>query len=101
MQIIGNPFRPSKYRIIRRPERGALPVDSSIDITTVERPPGHGMHWEADECARCLRDGKKESEGLTWSESIVIMRVMDEVRKQNDLKYPEKLESLEYPLEGF
>ncbi len=61
--------------------------------------PGKGMFWEADEAARCLRDGRLESEGLGWEESVVIMEVMDEVRRQNDLIYPEKLESLEYPLE--
>lgn len=101
IQIVGNPFRPNKYRIIRRPEKGSSALDSSTDIKTVERPPGHGMFWEADECARCLRDGKKESEGLTWEESLVIMRVMDDVRKQNDFKYPGNLESTQYPLEGF
>lgn len=60
-----------------------------------------GMYWEADECARCLRDGKLESEGFPLAESIVIMKVMDEVRKQNELVYPEYIESTEYPLPGF
>jgi hypothetical protein len=59
------------------------------------------MYWEADECARCLRDGKLESEGLSLKESLVIMEVMDEVRKQNDLVYPANIESTEYPLDGF
>ena len=59
------------------------------------------MYWEADECARCLRDGKLESEGLPLKESIVMMQVMDEVRKQNDLIYPANIESTEYPLDGF
>lgn len=56
------------------------------------------MYWEADEVARCLRDGKLQSEVMSWEESIVIMEVMDEVRKQNGLVYPEKIESLEFPL---
>jgi hypothetical protein len=59
------------------------------------------MYWEADECAQCLRDGKLESEGLPLKESLVMMRVMDEVRKQNNLVYPENIESTKYPLEGF
>ena len=65
----------------------------------VEIPNGHGMFWEADEVARCLRDGKQESEGMTWAESIVVMETMDEVRRQGGLKYPEKIESTEYPLD--
>lgn len=63
--------------------------------------PGYGMFWEADECARCLRDGRKESEGMSWQESVVIMETMDEVRRQGGLEYPGKIESTEYPLEGF
>ena len=57
------------------------------------------MFWEADECARCLRDGKLESEFLGWEESVVIMETMDEVRRQNGQKYPEKIETLDYPVE--
>ena len=30
---------------------------------------------------------------------MVIMEVMDEVRRQNGVKYPEKIESTEYPIE--
>jgi hypothetical protein len=56
------------------------------------------MFWEADEVARCVRDGKLESEGLPWDESIAIMEVMDKVRQQGDLTYPEGIESTEYPL---
>lgn len=60
---------------------------------------GKGMYWEADEVARCLRDGKLESEGLPWEESIVIMEVMDEIRRQGGLTYPEKIESTAYPVQ--
>jgi hypothetical protein len=59
------------------------------------------MYWEADECARCIREGKLESEDLPLQESLVMMEVMDEVRKQNGLVYPENIESTEYPLDGF
>jgi hypothetical protein len=56
------------------------------------------MFWEADEVARCVRDGKLESEGLPWDESITIMEVMDKVRQQGGLTYPERIKSTEYPL---
>jgi predicted dehydrogenase len=62
---------------------------------------GHGMFWEADECARCIRDGKMESEVCGLEESEALMRVMDQVRKQGGVVYPARIESLEYPLEGF
>jgi predicted dehydrogenase len=62
---------------------------------------GHGMFWEADECARCVRDGKIESEVMGWTESEEVLRVMDEVRRQHGILYEGGLESVEYPLEGF
>ncbi|KAF2456840.1 hypothetical protein BDY21DRAFT_346219 [Lineolata rhizophorae] len=94
IQVFGPLYRPTRYRIV--------PHDDLLKLEDVTRDiPGMGMFWEADECARCLRDGKKQSQGLTWEESIVIMDVMDEVRRQNKLEYPEKIESTTYPLDGF
>lgn len=94
IQVRGHPFRPESYRII--PKKGAGEIR---EVQSVFPGKGHGMYWEADEAARCLRDGKLESEGLPWEESIVIMEVMDEVRKQGGLAYPQKIESTEYPLQ--
>lgn len=95
IQVMGPAFRPTKYRIIPTPDNKELKYE---EVT--KEIPGHGMFWEADECAYCLRDGKKESAGLPWQESIVIMEAMDEVRKQNNLVYPDKIETLDFPVEG-
>ena len=66
----------------------------NLKVKEVDCPiPGLGMFWEADECARCVRDGKLESEGMGWEESVVIM-----VRRQAGIKYPEKIETLDYPV---
>lgn len=62
---------------------------------------GMGMFWEADECAYAIRDGRKEGQYESLDESLVIMKVMDEVRRQSDMKLPEKIETTEYPAEGF
>lgn len=96
IQVMGQAYRPTTYRLI--------PSDKGADFEYQEVTrdiPGQGMFWEADECARCLRKGVLESEGLDWEESVVIMEVMDEARKQNGIIYPEKIESTEYPLQGF
>ena len=47
------------------------------------------MFWEADECARCLRDGKKQSDTMPWAESIVIMETMEAALQQGGVKYPD------------
>ena len=57
------------------------------------------MFWEADECAYALRDGRKEGQYESLQESLVIMKTMDEVRKQNNLVYPEKIETTDYPVD--
>lgn len=61
---------------------------------------GMGMFWEADECAFALKEGRKEGQYETLDESLVIMRVMDEVRKQGGMKLPENIETTEFPIEG-
>ncbi len=42
---------------------------------------GGGMHYEADEVARCIRDGKTESERMPLAESRITQRWLDDVRK--------------------
>ncbi|CAL8579407.1 hypothetical protein XPA_005156 [Xanthoria parietina] len=98
IQVDGPAFRPVSWRFIKAKAEGQKGSgepeveEHECDI------PGHGMFWEADECGRCVRDGKTESEGMGWEESVVIMDVMDEVRKQGGVRYPSSIESLEYPL---
>lgn len=97
IQVFGPAYRPTKFKIVMR-ANGEKP--NVLEETEMEIP-GQGMFWEADECARCLARGDIESEGMPWRESLAVMRVMDEVRRQNGLVYPGAIESVEYPLEGF
>ena len=41
---------------------------------------GGGWHFQADEVARCIRDGKLESSVWGHDKSLLVMRVFDEVR---------------------
>ncbi|KAI1781128.1 NAD(P)-binding protein [Hypoxylon cercidicola] len=89
IQVMGPAYSPLQYKIIKTDGGGKVEVVDCPIPKDPERDWGHGMFWEADECARCLRDGKKESATLPWSESIVIMEVMEEALKQGDVHYPE------------
>ncbi|KAL2835657.1 hypothetical protein BJY01DRAFT_223294 [Aspergillus pseudoustus] len=91
IQIIGPVHRPEGLRIIRPGECKT----THFDIPSG----GHGMYWEADEAARCIRDGKLQSSVIPWSESIAIMEALDEIRAQNNYSYPEHIESTQYPLD--
>lgn len=49
----------------------------------------NGYEGEIEETNRCLREGKIQSERLTWDESLSVMQIMDEARQQIGLRYSE------------
>ncbi|KAJ7067176.1 hypothetical protein C8F01DRAFT_1120532 [Mycena amicta] len=55
---------------------------------------GHGMQFEADEVARCVRDGKSESALWGHDKSLLEMTVFDEVRKQGGYALPPGVEKV-------
>lgn len=96
------PFRPESFTVYLNRDF----FEPGVDVTkkgfdkegekqTFEIP-GQGMFWEADECARCIRDGKKESKVMPLEESRVIMSVMDKVRRDNHFYYPPEIEKCDY-----
>lgn len=87
IQVTGPAYRPTQYTVVKK-DGAVEAVDCPIPVDR-ERRFGMGMFWEADEVARCLRDGKKESATLPLDESIVIMEVMDEALRQGGVKYPD------------
>ena len=60
---------------------------------------GHGMFWEADEAGLALIEGRKEGRHSTLAETVLMMEIMDDVRGQGGLSFPEEVESTEYPLQ--
>jgi predicted dehydrogenase len=49
---------------------------------------GRGMQYEAAEVARCVEAGLTESPVLPLDETLAIMSVLDEIRRQIGLRYP-------------
>lgn len=61
---------------------------------TLELPYEHnGYQYEAAEVMNCIREGRRESEIVTWDESLQIMRTLDRIRDQWGLKYPMECEN--------
>ncbi|KAF2191609.1 NAD(P)-binding protein [Zopfia rhizophila CBS 207.26] len=60
---------------------------------------GQGMFWEADEAGFALCEGRKEGKYLGLEETVLIMEVMDETRRQGELRYPEKIETTKFPVQ--
>lgn len=55
---------------------------------------GGGWHFQADEVARCIRDGKKESEIWSHQKMVLVMEVFDEVRRQGGYVFPPGVEKV-------
>ena len=53
---------------------------------------GNGYNYEAVEVGRCLRAGLKESPIIPLSETLSMMRTLDELRRQWGLVYPGELQ---------
>ena len=49
----------------------------------------NGYEWEIQEAQRCLANRQLESTKMTWQSSLDVMKIMDEVRKQINLSYPD------------
>lgn len=54
---------------------------------------GRGLRYQAAEVGRCVREGLRESPGMPLDESVQIMQILDEVRRQIHLVYPQEQSS--------
>ena len=50
---------------------------------------GRGFYWEADAVAKDIAAGRKGSGVMPWSETLRVMEIMDEVRKQGGARFPQ------------
>lgn len=90
MTIPWAPFRPESFTIHEKDEQGVYTgkkEEKKFDI------PGHGMFWEADACARAIRDGKLEEERCSCKDSELTMEIMDKVRYGGGVRYPDAIEA--------
>ncbi|KAJ1021128.1 hypothetical protein NDA16_003914 [Ustilago loliicola] len=91
MTIPWAPYRPESFTIHEKDAEGVYTgkkEESKFDI------PGHGMFWEADACARAIRDGKLEEERCSWKDSELTMEIMDKVRYGGGVRYPDSIEAV-------
>ena len=61
----------------------------SKQIIPVERGDGHGYQYEAQHVCDCLRQGLTESPVMTHDDTLQLMEVLDEIRRQAGIKYEE------------
>ncbi|WRT65254.1 uncharacterized protein IL334_002197 [Kwoniella shivajii] len=75
------PYKPETFHIVPRPARDLGAIKEKTTHHVPVHSGNHGMSYEADEVARCIRDGKTESDRMPWEESKVVQRWLDDVRK--------------------
>ena len=72
----------------KNPERVTLFVDGEAPHV-IERPfEVNGYEYEIREAERCVSEGKLQSGLMTWEQTVSVMRIMDEVRRQNGMRFP-------------
>ncbi|CAE6428779.1 unnamed protein product [Rhizoctonia solani] len=81
-----------------RPESYVLDIyktkTNPASTETKEFPiPGKGLFFQADAVARALREGKIEADEYKLEDSLALMQVLDEIRKQGGLRYRPELEA--------
>ena len=71
-------YRPTTFTVqyFDKPGSGKVAKEETKTFEYV----GSGWHFEADEVARCIRDGKLQSDTWGHDKSLLLMDVFDEVR---------------------
>ncbi|KAH9211512.1 hypothetical protein DL95DRAFT_341671 [Leptodontidium sp. 2 PMI_412] len=82
---------PNGYRMILGPRPAFGEADTrEVRTYTVERPEGTlGFFWEADAVAHDIANGRKENALMPLEESLRMMKLMDGIRRDGGLVYPQ------------
>ena len=81
--IHGPPYKPKAVTIQYFDKPGSSIVEREVKLGSQELAfEGGGWHFQADEVARCIRDGKKQSVIWGLDKSLVEMGIFDETRRQ-------------------
>jgi predicted dehydrogenase len=78
VRVDGDFYEPTSFTVKRRDGR----------TWTFEQPMPRGLQHEAAEVARCVAAGRTQSDRLPWADTLAVMRVMDEIRRQVGVVYP-------------
>ncbi|MEO6851995.1 MAG: hypothetical protein ABI203_07610, partial [Mucilaginibacter sp.] len=60
----------------------------SREVIPVHKEAGFGYQYEARHVNDCLMNGMTESNVVTFSDSILLMEIMDKIRKIAGINYP-------------
>ncbi len=87
VQVIGSKARAEVADWFYTPQDLTVTPLGGQSRTLTTAVPG-GFQFQAAEVARCLAAGRLESAVISWSDTVEVMRMMDEVRRQIGVVYP-------------
>lgn len=76
------------YKLPQHSEGDVVPVSTQEQRFSLDTP-GWGLYWEADAAAMDIAAGRTQNAKMPWSESLRVMEMMDEVRRQGGAKFPQ------------
>ncbi len=82
LEVDGDFYSPNRVRLVG----GDGTVHDVLEVDPTERH--RGLRHEAGEVARRVAEGATESPVMPWAETLGVMRLMDEVRRQVGVVYP-------------
>jgi len=88
--ISGPLYRPRWYTVQYFDEPGS--GNPRLEDTVHFEHFGAGLQYQADEVARCVRDGKRESSVWGHDKTLLEMEIFDEVRRQGGYRLPGDVE---------
>lgn len=75
----------------------SLPQSFTVYLDGDEEPkkhefkqPGKGFYWEADAVAVDIAAGRNQNEVMPWAETIRVLEILDEVRRQGGARIPQE-----------
>ncbi|KAJ9603563.1 hypothetical protein H2200_011749 [Cladophialophora chaetospira] len=81
---------PLSFTVYRRKPGTKSDTKDDFETKKYDYPKiGRGFIYEADNTAVDIAAGRKESAIMPWGETIRVMEIMDEIRKQGGTKYPQ------------
>lgn len=72
-----------------QPEKIEVIINNESSFRHIPSWPGRGFQYEVKEVIKCLNEGKIETDCLPHQSSLDVVKIMDEVRKQLGIVYPE------------
>jgi predicted dehydrogenase len=73
---------------MHRPQRLVVQSGDDREEIPAEVIPGNGYGRQVAEVERCLAEGRTESDAVPLDDTVMILEVLDEVRRQLGVRYP-------------